>query len=75
MTCHELGGACEEKFSADTFEEIAKLSQTHGMEMFQKNDPEHLEAMGKMKDMMKDEAAMQTWYDGKKREFETKPEN
>ena len=38
MTCKQLGGACELEFHAETFEEIAKLGQKHGKEMFEKGD-------------------------------------
>ena len=48
MTCKQLGGACDLEFRAESFEEIAVLSKNHGMEMFQKGDQEHLEAMGAM---------------------------
>lgn len=34
MTCKQLGGACNHEFRADTFEEMAELSKSHGMEMF-----------------------------------------
>lgn len=70
MTCNQLGGACEVTFSATTFEEIAELSKKHGMEMFQKQDTAHLEAMGKMQEMMKDPNAMQTWFESKRKEFD-----
>ena len=36
MTCKQLGGACDLKFNASTFEEIAELSKKHGTDMFQK---------------------------------------
>lgn len=48
MTCNQLGGACEKEFTSNTFEEIKELSKKQGMEMFQKNDKAHLEAMNKM---------------------------
>ncbi len=48
MTCNQLGGACDLEFSANSFEEIAEMSKQHGMEMFQKKDAAHLEAMGEM---------------------------
>ena len=72
MTCRELGGACDKEFQAETFEEIAQMSKEHGMEMFQKNDKPHLEAMQKMRKLMSDSDAMQKWYEEKKREFENK---
>jgi len=75
MTCKQLGGACELKFTASSFEEIAGLSKKHGTEMFQKGDEYHLEAMEKMKELMQDPRAMQEWYENKKREFESLPEN
>ena len=72
MTCRELGGACDKEFHADTFEEIAKKSRIHGMEMFEQNDPDHLQAMNAMKELMQSPEAMSTWMTDKKREFDTR---
>ncbi|MDT0622045.1 DUF1059 domain-containing protein [Croceitalea vernalis] len=68
MTCLELGGACNLKFTGETFEEIAELSKKHGMEMFQKKDEAHLTAMNKMRALMESPQAMQDWFE-KKREI------
>jgi predicted small metal-binding protein len=73
MTCRQLGGACELEFRADNFEEMAELSKQHGMEMFQKSDEAHLQAMEKMKGLMSDPSAMKQWFEGKKKEFEALP--
>ena len=70
MTCKQLGGACDKKFRAESFEEIAQQSKQHGMEMFQQGDAAHLEAMNKMKHLMTDPQVMQDWMAGKRREFE-----
>ena len=70
MTCNQLGGACDEKFRAQTFEEMAELSKKHGMEMYQKQDADHLEAMKKMQALMQDPEQMQSWFEGKRKEFE-----
>ena len=77
MTCKQLGGACDKEFHADTFEEIADLSKQHGMEMFQKNDKPHLEAMNKMRKLMvsADSDAMKNWMDTKREEFDALPDN
>ena len=75
MTCKQLGGACNEKFKAATFEEIAEMSKKHGSEMFQKGDEEHLKAMDKMKELMQDPNAMQEWFESKRREFESLPDD
>ena len=73
MTCNQLGGACEEKFSAETFEEMAELSKQHGMKMHQEQDPAHLEAMSKMQDLMKSSDDMQKWFESKRDEFDSLP--
>lgn len=75
MTCRQLGGACEKEFHANTFEEMAELSKQHAMEMLQKQDPAHLEAMRKMQDLMKDPDEMNKWFDSKRKEFESLPES
>jgi len=75
MTCKQLGGACDMEFSANTFEEMAEISKKHGMEMFQKQDEAHLQAMNEIMELMSDPAAMQKWMDGKRREFEALPED
>ena len=69
MTCNQLGGACEETFSAETFEEMAELSKNHGMQNM--GDPAHQEAMNKMMVLMKDPAAMQQWMEDRKSDFES----
>lgn len=75
MTCQQLGGACSTTFSANTFEEIAELSKQHGKEMFQKQDAAHLQAMGKMQELMQSPEAMQAWFNNKRKEFDALPEN
>lgn len=70
MTCKQLGGACDLEFHAETFEEMAELSKNHGTEMFKKGDKAHLEAMEKMKILMKDPEAVETWFEVKREEFE-----
>ncbi len=70
MTCNQLGGACDLEFHAETFEEMAALSQQHGKEMYEISDPSHLKAMDKMKFLMKDPEAVETWFEVKREEFE-----
>ncbi|WP_420316048.1 DUF1059 domain-containing protein [Ekhidna sp.] len=69
MTCRQLGGACDLELQADTFEEMEEKSKKHGMEMFQKGDEAHLNAMRKMKDLMKTPEDMQAWFNSKREEF------
>jgi len=71
----QLGGACNEKFQANSVEDIAELSKAHGMEMFQKQDANHLEAMSKMSELMKQPQEMQNWFAAKKKEFDSLAED
>ena len=75
MKCNQLGGACDKEFQANTFEEIAEMSKQHGMEMFQKNDEAHLKAMNDMQALMQDPKAMESWFENKRNEFESLPED
>jgi hypothetical protein len=71
MSCRQLGGACDEPFSANTFDEIAAISQQHGKEMHEKQDKAHLEAMQAMGELMSEPDKMQAWFAVKKQEFES----
>jgi len=77
MTCKQLGGACDMEFHANTFDEISDMSKQHGMEMFQKNDEPHLQAMHKMRELMQspDSNTMQEWLKNKRAEFNALPDN
>jgi len=75
MTCKQLGGACDKEFEANTFEEMAEMSKNHGMEMFQKGDANHLQAMEEMKEQMTDPESMKKWMETKQKEFDALPEN
>ena len=75
MNCKQLGGACDKEFHANTFEEIADLSKAHGMDMFQKKDKDHLEAMNKIQELMQAPEAMTEWFESKRQEFDALPED
>ncbi len=75
MTCKQLGGACDLAFQADTFEEMANLSQAHGSEMFKQGDEAHLKVMAEMKTLMQEPEAMKKWFDDKRAEFDALPES
>ena len=71
MTCKQLGGACDQEFQAETFDEIAQMSQKHGMEVFQKGDEAHIEVMQEMQKLMQSEDAMRAWMSEKRNEFDS----
>lgn len=73
MTCRQLAGACDKEFKANSFNEMAKISQQHGKEMFEKKDLAHLEAMNEMKKLSLE--AMNEWMEKKRKEFEALPED
>jgi hypothetical protein len=70
-----MGGACEQSFSANTFEEMVELSKAHGMEMMQKQDPEHLAVMMQMKSAFETPGAMETYIADKKKAFDATPDD
>lgn len=74
MTCKQLGGACDFEFVANSFEEMARLSQQHGMEMVQSGDIDHEDAMNEMKKLMGTPNGMEKWMAQKKKEFDNSPE-
>lgn len=75
MTCKQLGGACDKAFRANTFEELAELSKQHGLEMFQQQDPAHLETMAKVMQLMQSSEAMAAWMEERRKEFDALPED
>ena len=75
MNCKQLGGACNKEFHANTFDEIVELSKAHGMEMFQKQDKDHLGAMAKIQELMTNPEAMTQWFESKRKEFEALAED
>ena len=75
MTCNQLGGACNKEFQANSFAEIAEMSQKHGTEMFQKSDENHIKAMNEMRKLMQNPDDMKNWFESKKIEFSELPED
>ena len=71
MTCKDLAGACDAEFHAETFDEMAALSKKHGMEMLARDDQAHIEAMGKMKELMGDPVAMKEWFETVQKTFDS----
>ncbi len=69
MTCNQLGGACEQLFSGETFDDLAAQSQQHGKEMFGANHGPHIAAMGAMMELMKS-GEMDSWMAARKAEFD-----
>lgn len=75
MTCKQMGGACDEKLQAETFEEMMEKSKKHGMDMFQKKDEAHLKVMQGVKEKMGNPEAMQAYMDEKRKAFDETPED
>ena len=71
MTCDHLGGACHFKIQAENFSDMAALSRKHALEMIQKGDQAHQEAMRKMKELMQSSHAIDQWMKEKEKIFNT----
>ena len=70
MTCKQLGGACEKQFTANSFDEISEMSKTHGTEIFQASDKDHLKTLADMQELMKNPKARGEWFENKRKEFD-----
>lgn len=68
LTCKELGGACDMLISGNTPDEMGDNCKQHAMQLIQKGDEDHAEAMRKMQDMSPGEFAS-FWVDFR-RKFE-----
>jgi len=75
MSCKDLGGACDQVFQAETFEEIAAMSRQHGMEMFQQGEVEHLKALAEMRNLMQSPEVMEKWIAERRAAFDALPED
>jgi predicted small metal-binding protein len=75
MTCKQLGGACDQKLRAESFDEIALMVSKHAREMVQNGDAAHIEAMNEMRMKMASPEAMKAWMDEKRSAFEKLPED
>jgi predicted small metal-binding protein len=73
MTCRQLGGACEQTFSANSFDEIAMMVSKHAREMVQQGDAAHIQAMNEMRNNMNSPEAMSAWMDEKRQAFNNLP--
>jgi hypothetical protein len=70
MTCKQLGGACDQPFSANTFDEIAMMVSKHAREMVQRGDADHIAAMNEMRSNMTSPEAMNAWMADKRNAFD-----
>ena len=75
MTCRQMGGACDETFSAASFDEMVELSKQHGMNMLQQGDEAHLKIMGEMQEIMQKPGAIEAYMAEKKKAFEEQPDD
>ena len=74
MTCKQLGGACDQTFKANTFDEIAMMVSKHAREMVQQGDAAHTEAMNAMRSSMTSPEAVNVWMEEKRKAFNSLPD-
>lgn len=75
MTCKQLGGPCEQEFHAETFDEMVKKSQQHGIEMAEKGALEYIKVMEIMREGMNNPEVMKAWVEKIQKEFDILPED
>ena len=67
MSCKQLGGACNQKFHSETFEDMAEQSRKHGEEMFKQGDEAQIKAMNEMQKLVQAPHALTQWMESKKK--------
>ena len=75
MTCKQLGGACDKTFSANTFDEIAKMVSQHAREMVAQEDSAHILAMNEMRNSMTSPESINSWMEEKRKTFQSMPDD
>ncbi len=55
LTCRDLGGACDEEITGNSFEEMGNNCKTHVMEKLNSGDEAHQAAVEKMKNASEEE--------------------
>jgi hypothetical protein len=69
MTCKQLGGACDIRFTADTADEIIKAQDSHLKEMVAGGDEAHRPALKAMEERWKNPQGGMEWYANTKTTF------
>jgi hypothetical protein len=75
MTCKELGGACSQTFTAETFDELAMMVSKHARDLVQQGDAAHIQAMNEVRKNMTSPEAINVWMDDKRKAFNALPNN
>ena len=75
MTCKQLGGACDQTFSANTFDEIGMMVSKHAREKVQQGDAAHIAAMNEMRSQMTSPEQANAWMNEKRKAFESLKED
>jgi hypothetical protein len=55
ITCRDLGGACDEVITGNSFDEVGNHCRTHVMEQINKGDQAHRAAVTKMQNASPEE--------------------
>ena len=71
MTCKQMGGPCDTKFTGNTADEVIKAMDAH----LKNSDEAHKEASEVMQARWKDPASGMAWYTKTKSDFEALPED
>ena len=75
MTCRQLGGPCDNKFRAETADQVIKAQDRHLKQAVKDGDVSHEQAHEDMKNRWKHPKQSMDWYSGTKKAFAALPEN
>lgn len=69
MTCKQLGGPCETKFSANSADEVIKAMDRHLKDVVAGGDVSHKSALEEMQGRWKNPIGGMGWYIKTKKQF------
>ena len=75
MSCKDLGGPCDVRFTGDDANEIIKAQDAHLKQMVADGDHAHEDALKAMKGRWKKPWSGMSWYKGVKRDFAALPDS
>ena len=77
MTCKQLYGPCEALIHGENAQEMMENSKKHAMEMAEKGDELHINAMKAMGESHQnmDETAVKQWMEKFQNDFDAQPED
>lgn len=75
MTCKQMGGPCDEAFTADSADKMVDAGSTHVTTKAAEGDVEHMKVADMMAESQADPAKAKVWFDSFMETYNSLPDN